>query len=414
MSAQTSVVQRERNRLYTPSWECIVCMNDLGVEPGMIPAVITTCRPVAHMICMKCADKLKADSGGKPHCPSCRKECGDIVPIAALVSEQADPAAARILDSVRYVAESAFNLAQSKSLVALTARAASNSKLEIIQKRVDYVIAEVNKKLNDPKITTKYPNGFTCWSWEVPKFDETNVRLVCKSTQLHPRRQQRAQVALQLSEMVKELQPFVNAVFEGSGISVTFTEDQSYNGKGKKFAYLMMAINQSGLKQKFAPPRNDARLKEMERMLQMSPPQYEWPSGRLINRPELTPPVSSSNIPAPVLPPQLPPLSPPQRSSTTNNFKEKNEESDEDDGDKDDDDSDDFGDNDDDSDSSKGDDNSDSENDEEEDDDDDEDYEADVKQKRRKILKLLLKRRKKLAKKKKVEDVTEAALKLIL
>jgi hypothetical protein len=340
-------------------------MNDLGVEPGMIPAVITTCRPVAHMICMKCADKLKADSGGKPHCPSCRKECGDIVPIAALVSEQADPAAARILDSVRYVAESAFNLAQSKSLVALTARAASNSKLEIIQKRVDYVIAEVNKKLNDSKITTKYPNGFTCWSWNVPKFDETNVRLVCKPTEFHKGRQPRAQIALQLSEMVKELQPFVNAVFEGSGISVTFTEDQSYNGKGKKFAYLMMAINQSGLKQKSAPPRNDARLKEMERMLHMSPPQYEWPSGRLINRPELTPPVSSSNIPAPVLPPQLPPVppqQPPQQSSSTvNNFKEKVEELDDDDDD-------------DDSDGGDEEDTSDFEGFEEDDDDDDEDF----------------------------------------
>lgn len=91
-SKKRSAPEEERP-LYTPEWECPVCLCSLGKTPGLVPCGITSCEPFPHNICYECWENL-----AKPAlCPTCRRPCKSIVLHASFINSQSDPAAAAAL-----------------------------------------------------------------------------------------------------------------------------------------------------------------------------------------------------------------------------------------------------------------------------------------------------------------------------
>lgn len=105
--------QLQSDRLYTPKWECPICMDELGVDAGVIPCVITSCRPVAHIVCYKCAQKPELCIGAR--CPLCRTPIASILPIGAFVDEGAD-AEARV--TLNNIAASRIGLVEERRIIA--------------------------------------------------------------------------------------------------------------------------------------------------------------------------------------------------------------------------------------------------------------------------------------------------------
>lgn len=89
----------EREPVPTLLLQCPVCMDELGVTPGMVMCIITSCRPVVHYICAKCEPELR-----QRVCPTCRAPIGAVVPLpsqAVANDRLADDAHARAVKRLK-------------------------------------------------------------------------------------------------------------------------------------------------------------------------------------------------------------------------------------------------------------------------------------------------------------------------
>jgi hypothetical protein len=87
----------EEKRLYTPQFTCCVCLEELGVKPGLVMCVSVSCKPQGHCVCYACTTLLKPNSKGALECPACRTCPVKFVPIHGLVDEVADPEAKAVM-----------------------------------------------------------------------------------------------------------------------------------------------------------------------------------------------------------------------------------------------------------------------------------------------------------------------------
>lgn len=94
---EPSVATGEK-RLYTPTWTCCVCLGELGFSSQFVPCVNARCPE--HNVCYLCAERLPR-SNGEALCPVCRAPCAEFVPLASLVDEASDPAAAELLRAAK-------------------------------------------------------------------------------------------------------------------------------------------------------------------------------------------------------------------------------------------------------------------------------------------------------------------------
>lgn len=171
--------KRKRDeRLYTPTWECPVCYDELGVDAGVVPCVITSCRPVAHLVCYTCAqrDALRKNAP----CPLCRTPIVNVLPLGALVDEAADAAARAALDRIdpsRIGAQDAVARVVSAAQEQLSDSAVSDR--EIVAKRVQKVVERVALEDSNGKIPMRQGAVWYFW-FRTPYAWDTRWRMKCR------------------------------------------------------------------------------------------------------------------------------------------------------------------------------------------------------------------------------------------
>lgn len=162
-------------RLYTPEWECMVCMDALGVDAGLVPCVITSCAPVAHLVCYSCAQDESLRNGAP--CPLCRKPIGGVLPIGALVNEEADDAARQTLDRIdpSRVGGPPSVVAQARQRI----EAFDEAKRKLVAQRVERIVERVEQEKRNGMLPTDVGYSWNFWWWQPPSFD-TCWRMKCR------------------------------------------------------------------------------------------------------------------------------------------------------------------------------------------------------------------------------------------
>jgi hypothetical protein len=94
----TSAPDAVDEQLYTPKWECCVCLEELGRKRGLLPCLNTRCPD--HGVCYACVQSLPR-ANGQTLCPLCRAPCGEFVPLANFVDTTRDPEAAEMLRAAK-------------------------------------------------------------------------------------------------------------------------------------------------------------------------------------------------------------------------------------------------------------------------------------------------------------------------
>jgi hypothetical protein len=225
---------------YASRFECPVCFDKTGMVPGIVPCVITTCRPVAHTICLRCWDKLlslQAD-GKRPQCPTCRQPAAEVLPIAALVDEKADPDAARQLATVRSAPPGSMEaivgkqkrLLQAAMLEADAKRLAVERRLQ--ETRLDFLLKSLPSKIANMVHSTEI-----FWWDTLPPFENALALDVKRGGKT------KSQIAADLQAVCTTLQPYVDAVCADTTYRIYLLQDQTaLEGRKRAFKYLRHSV----------------------------------------------------------------------------------------------------------------------------------------------------------------------------
>jgi len=80
---------------------CMVCLREQG-DPGVVPCVLSRCRPIAHIICLACCVTIQTEKRETTvKCPICTMD-GEVVPISSAVDETTDDEARRLINQVKF------------------------------------------------------------------------------------------------------------------------------------------------------------------------------------------------------------------------------------------------------------------------------------------------------------------------
>ena len=222
--------KRKEGRLYVPNWQCPVCLDEFGIDKGVVPCALTRCRPVAHMLCFDCAKESRDAKTNLIECPLCRSKDNEALPLAEMVDESADPDAKERLDTLRYkkAASEGFSAVIENSRLA--ASKLGNVEAKLMQNRVQHIVEVVSLKINNGSFA-RNQNSMICWSFTVPDFDKNIV-------QIHPRRTSVFQkktvdeVITKLDAMARKLHIHLEAIYKDSPYKVMICNKQYIHKKG--------------------------------------------------------------------------------------------------------------------------------------------------------------------------------------
>jgi hypothetical protein len=220
---------------YAPRFKCPICLQELGKTAGMIPVTSASCKPIAHMFCLSCTEKLPRSSIGLCTCPICQGAISEFLINKELVNEDADvEAKIRLgkiaLDSV--VASERLKKSQQQTLLASVAMSQVR-KRKLVDDRLAQICEVVLKVVNKGEVQTAYN-----WNCErVPSYDKTTILVPTDDV---PEKE----IALRLGSIAREMQPLLNERFEKTGIIVMMHEDSMIRvGRKKVFVYMKLTFN---------------------------------------------------------------------------------------------------------------------------------------------------------------------------
>jgi len=208
--------------LYTPQWECPLCMDELGRDAGLVPCVITSCRPVAHLVCYTCAQNDTLRNGAP--CPLCRTPIGVVLPIGALVDDDADAVARATLDSIdpsRVGSGDPVADAVSSGRNCVSGQMATEA--DIIAKRVSKIVERVAHEDRCGTLPQEPARGHYLW-WSTPFDWDTRWRMRCR---VPGKTYMKRPVLLRyLSNEAAKCNAALRQVYQNAPYSVTMAADQ--------------------------------------------------------------------------------------------------------------------------------------------------------------------------------------------
>ena len=197
------------------SWECPVCLEELGDSKGLVPCTITTCQPAPHSICLDCYEELMKQK--RTDCPKCRQPIGSIVPMFDMVPRDDDVALAKVkaLSNDAKVANMKKN---AKEKLEKNQKVHENLLLRRLELVIDAVQSRMYKYRSSPIGSTDVRYYSSAPTWDSLSTSNRGSKLKQKRLE-------------QLNVAAAELQPHLAEVFADSIIDVVMDESQMHKNR---------------------------------------------------------------------------------------------------------------------------------------------------------------------------------------
>ena len=209
------------------TWECPVCLEELGDSPGLVPCIIISCKPAPHSICIDCHDKLLRNTC--PLCPKCRQPITELVPMFDLIPRDDDVALSKA--NSNFGSSSLQNTRKADTQSSMLK--ISNEHSALVNKRLDLVVAAVLKTM-DSILALPYGNSRYFWWEKVRAWDAKNVSVSNRGKAARSARLRK------LETIAQELQSHLDDIFGDSDVIVIMSSDQQDNGK---LTYLRYSVS---------------------------------------------------------------------------------------------------------------------------------------------------------------------------
>lgn len=213
----------------TITWECPVCLDELGETRGLVPCLVVSCKPVPHSICLDCHARLV--EAKRTQCPVCSVEMSVCVPVFDLIPKS-DDEALRKASAAAASATASGELAATKANARLHLAETEARAADLMSQRVDALVGRV---LSNVERVALVPVGTVqnrhCD--RVPEWESERVSLSNRGSGLRRARLDH------LNALARDMQPHLDDIFGGSSVSVTMWPVQEYNGKLVYMGYSM-------------------------------------------------------------------------------------------------------------------------------------------------------------------------------
>jgi hypothetical protein len=220
-SSQGAELSQKRKQICA-LWACPICLKELGIDDGVVPCALTSCRPVLHLVCFDCSASLKKVDCTKVECPLC-KRASEVVPIVDFVAPGDEEAAAKAA-KITYSGEGAVdNINQLVEASRKAAAGQSSAHAERIAQRVQFVVDKVQQAIDNGYVAQHGVAGFTWCSTDVPPFDQDAVSLTCKGPF---KGMTRVLVLDRLRSIAREIDAHIKAIYSDSPYIVTTDIEQ--------------------------------------------------------------------------------------------------------------------------------------------------------------------------------------------
>jgi len=154
-----------------------------------------------------------------------------------VVNDKLFPVAAQLLGAIRASQVDSIEVfvEHARHGLASNLKEAAETRKKLLQLRVDEIVNPITVRLIDGTLSAQ-----GTYHWMVPAAFDKSLSLV------ETPRWSRQSISDQLSEMVEEMQPVLDKIYEGSGIKVQMHRDQTSIDDGEEvFVYLKHKIDSS-------------------------------------------------------------------------------------------------------------------------------------------------------------------------